>query len=125
MGPPDITIHDAGKNFMAKYIKNNCNLLHIQAKSILVESPNYLTIVERYHDPVRRAYRIIKAEAPDLDKEASLQSNVKAMNDSVGPDGLVPTLLVYGAPLSLLSPTRSLNIQCIDMQLPFVRLRRK
>lgn len=29
--------------------------------------------------------------------EAALQTTVKYMKDSVGPDGLVPTVLVYGA----------------------------
>lgn len=32
-----------------------------------------------------------------MDKVSALQSVLKAVNDSVGTNGLVPTLLVYGA----------------------------
>lgn len=35
-------------------------------------------------------------EASDLDDEAALQIAVKSGNDSIDPDGLVPTLLVHG-----------------------------
>lgn len=53
--------------------------------------------VERYHLPLRRAFDIITKEIPSLDKTTRLQMAVKAVNDTVGPDGLVPTLLVFGA----------------------------
>ena len=33
----------------------------------------------------------------DIQKELALQIAVKAVNDTAGPDGLVPTLLVYRA----------------------------
>ena len=36
-------------------------------------------------------------EMPDLDREMGLQMAFKAINDTAGPDGLVPTLLVFGA----------------------------
>lgn len=36
-----------------------------------------------------------------MDNEAALQSAVRAVNDSVGPNGLVPTLLFYGDLLRL------------------------
>lgn len=39
-----------------------------------------MTYVEKYHEPIRRAYKIVKREAPDLDKEAALQPAVKAFN---------------------------------------------
>jgi hypothetical protein len=32
-----------------------------------------------------------------ISKEIILQMTVKAINDTVGPDGLVPTLLIFGA----------------------------
>lgn len=40
-----------------------------------------------------------------MDDEDTLQMAVKAINDSVGPDGLVPTLLVFGAIPRLVLPT--------------------
>lgn len=97
LGPPDVIVHDAGKNFMAESFASNADLLHIRTKAVPVESANSMTVVERYHQPIRRAYQTIKSESPDTDDAAALQMAVKAINDSVGPDGLVPTLLVYGA----------------------------
>ena len=35
-------------------------------------------------------------ERQDIQKELALRMAVKAVNDTAGPDGLVPTLLVYG-----------------------------
>jgi hypothetical protein len=54
-------------------------------------------MVERYHGPLRRIYRIITTELPDISKDMALQMAFKAINDSAGPDGLIPTLLVFGA----------------------------
>jgi hypothetical protein len=62
-----------------------------------VEAHNSVGIVERYHGPVRRAYQIITVEILDINKDIALQIAYKAINDSIGPDGLIPTLLVYSA----------------------------
>jgi hypothetical protein len=62
-----------------------------------VEAHNSVRAVERYHGPIRRAYTIITTEIHDIDKDMALQMAFKAVNDLAGPDGLVPTLLVYGA----------------------------
>lgn len=97
LGPPDIVVHDAGTNLIAKSFQTNNALMYINTKAVPIESANSMTYVERYHVPLRRAYKIMKDEAPGLDDEALLQCAVKSVNDSVGPDGLVPTLLVYGA----------------------------
>lgn len=105
IGPPDVITHDAAKYFLAESFRSNSSMLHIATKPVPVESPNSMTYVERYHVPLRRAFKIMKAEAPNLNEESLLQSSVKAINDSVGPDGLVPTLLVYGALPRLGLPT--------------------
>ena len=54
--------------------------------------------VERYHAPLRRAFNIISAElGSNVSKDVILQMAVKAINDTAGPDGIVPTVLVFGA----------------------------
>lgn len=105
LGPPDVLAHDAGKQLMATQFQQNSALMSIKTKPIPIEAPFSMTYVERYHDPLRRAYKIIKAELPSSDPEEALQYAVKSLNDSVGPDGLVPTLLVYGALPRLGLPT--------------------
>ena len=66
---------------------------------MLVEAHQSVGKVERYYTLLRRVYEIIwketRAEKPS--KEIVLQMAVKATNDTAGPNGLVPTLLVYRA----------------------------
>lgn len=97
IGPQEVITHDAGKNFMAKSFSTNEDLLKVTTKCVPVESPNSMSTVERYHAPIRRDYRIIRMEAPRMDEESALKSAVKSINYSVGTDGLVLALLVYGA----------------------------
>jgi len=54
-------------------------------------------MVERYYSPLRYIYHIIIAELLDINKDIALQIAFKAINDSVGPNGLISTLLVFGA----------------------------
>ena len=68
---------------------NTTSLLHIQAKAVPVESPNSLSIVERYHNPLRRAFRMGNQEVPEIDNDAALQYAVRSINDSVGPHSTV------------------------------------
>ena len=100
-GPPEYIVHDAGRNFASQEFRQNANTLNIEVKEVPVEAHNSVGKVERYHGPVRRAYDIIKAEfqasGDKINKELILQMAFKAINDTAGPDGLVPTLLTFGA----------------------------
>jgi hypothetical protein len=69
----------------------------ISTKAVPVEAHWSVGLVERAHPALRRAYQIITDECKNIQKELALQMAVKAVNDTAGPDGLVPTLLVYGA----------------------------
>ena len=102
IGPPDNIIHDAGTNFTSKEFRQHANSLAIITKAIPVEAHWSIGIVERYHPILKRAYAVIVDQLPDFSKtaqgrELALQMAVKAVNDTAGPDGLVPTLLVFGA----------------------------
>jgi len=54
-------------------------------------------MVERYYSPLRRIYYIIITELPDINKDIALQMAFKVINNFVGPNGLIPTLLVFRA----------------------------
>jgi hypothetical protein len=49
------------------------------------------------HGSQQQVYQIIVVELPGIDRDTVLQMVFKALNDIIGPDGLVPTLLVFGA----------------------------
>ena len=53
--------------------------------------------MERYHAPLRRAYKIIFLELEGASEELVLQMAIKAINDSASLDRLVPTLLGFSA----------------------------
>jgi hypothetical protein len=97
LGPPDQLVADSGKQFTSKEFAQHANTMGIKVKIVPVEAHNSIGIVERYHGPIRRAYLIITTEIQGIDKDMALQMAFKAINDTAGPDGLVPTLLVYGA----------------------------
>ncbi|KAI0995592.1 hypothetical protein K3495_g12589 [Podosphaera aphanis] len=97
IGPPDIISHDAGKNFTSREFQEYALSIGTKTKRIPVEAHHSIDLVERYHGPLRRIYKIIIAEIPGINKNLALQMTFKALNDTAGPDGLVPTLLVFGA----------------------------
>jgi hypothetical protein len=66
-------------------------------KSVLVKAYNLISIVERYYSPLRRIYYIITSKILEINKDIVLQMAFKAINDSAGLDGLIPTLLVFRA----------------------------
>lgn len=97
IGPTHIVAHDAGSTLMSRAFQLNMGLMNIKTKPVAVESPNTISLVERYHEPVRRAYRIIRIELPNILDDEALQYAMKSVNESVSPDGWIPILLVYGA----------------------------
>ena len=97
LGPPDYITHDAGKNFVSKEFRQYTISMAISTKSVPVEAHWSIGIMERAHPVLRRAYQIITEELQDVTKEQALQMAIKAVNNTAGPDGLVPMLLIFGA----------------------------
>ena len=71
----------------------------IATKSVPVEAHWSIGMVEKYYAVLQKAYKIIADDLQGygLTKEIILQITVKAINDIASPNGLVPTLLVFGA----------------------------
>jgi hypothetical protein len=108
IGPPDIMVTDAGKNFKSSEFVANARILAIEIEEVPVEAHNSIGKIEQYHGPLKRAFEIITADLGiSLAPEYVLQMAVKAVNDTAGHDDLVPTFLVFGtySRLLLLSPS--------------------
>jgi len=73
----------------------------ISTKAVPVEAHWSVRLIKRAYLALRRAYQIIMDECKNIQKELALQMAIKAVNNTTGPDGLVPTLLVYGAYLRI------------------------
>ena len=98
LGPPDVVSHDTGTNFDSTEFRAEAKLAGITCHQVPVEAHWSIGKTERYHTVLRRAFDITKAEAHgSMTDEACLQAAVSAINNTTGPNGLVPTLLVFGA----------------------------
>jgi hypothetical protein len=86
-----------GTNFASAEFQQEARYWGIDCEQVPVEAHWSIGKAEYYHQPVRRAYEIFKLEVPEITREARLQMAFKAVNDTAGPNGLVPTLLVFGA----------------------------
>jgi hypothetical protein len=71
----------------------------IQVKKILIKPYNLVGKIKQYHNPLRRAYKIIydKFRGTKTSTEVNLQITIKTINNSTGPNGIVFILLVFGA----------------------------
>lgn len=95
-GYPDRIKCDAGSAFNSKEWKGLNNMIGANISISGVEAHNSLGLGERLHAPLRRIFFKVQADHPSLKKELLLKIAVKAMNDTIGEDGLVPSLLVFG-----------------------------
>ena len=69
----------------------------IKIKKVPVKAYNSIKKMERYYIPLHCIYKIISLELKGTSKEFTLQMAVKAVNNSAGPDRLIPILLVFSA----------------------------
>jgi len=69
----------------------------IKVKEVPIKAYNSIRKVERYYALLRRIYKIISLKLEDASKELTLQIAVKAINNSAGPDRLIPILLIFSA----------------------------
>ena len=93
----DFIFMNAGKQFAAKEFKQYAANMRIIVKNVSVKAHHSIGLIERYHGPLRRIYTIIIIEIFGINADLVLQMSFKTFNDSVEPNGLVFTLLVFKA----------------------------
>jgi hypothetical protein len=94
---PNIIATDASKNFVSEEFVNNAKTMAIEVNKVPVEAHNSIGKVEQYHATICRAFKVISANiGSNMSPDHLLQMAVKAVNNTAGLDGLVPTLLVFG-----------------------------
>lgn len=100
---------------MAKKIKQYATNIDIIVKNTLIEAYNSIGIVEHYHGSLEPVYSIVTIKIPDIKLNLAFQMFFKAINNLVGLNRLISTLLVFGANLRMTKLyTPSLLItQCI------------
>lgn len=96
IGYPTTIKTDHGSVFTSKKWRGWTESAGINIEISGIESHNSLGVGERYHAPLRKIFNMIMSEYPSLDPEIALRCAVKGINDSMGPEGLVPSYLVFG-----------------------------
>ena len=86
---------DQGTNFDRLFI-NIAKQSNVEVQKTGVEAHSSLGICERFHQPLRTIYRKTMTSYPDTDRSLALALSVKSMNDTLGPEGFVPSALVFG-----------------------------
>jgi hypothetical protein len=97
MGPPDYLRVDQGTNFVSNEFRSLTEAAGVQILEAPIECPSSMSHVERYHGPLRTTYEKLSQSLPNESKEDLLQMSVNCVNNTTGPEGLCPTLCVFGA----------------------------
>lgn len=87
---------DQGSAFNSIEWAQLCREATVQISTSGTESHNSLSQGETYHSMLCRVYNKVRETSPKLSRESSLSTAVKVMNDTAGPNGLVPPLLLFG-----------------------------
>lgn len=82
---------------MAKKFKQYAANMGIIIKNAPVEAHHSISIIKRYYEPLQQVYSIVTTKIPGIEPNLVLLISFKAINNLVGPNELVPTLLVFGA----------------------------
>ena len=92
------TIHcDQERSFVREQFASNCNSQGINMIVSGIDSHHSLGSGESFHRHLRRVFQSVRASHPTIDKKHALRLAIKAINDTAGPHGLVPSVLVFGS----------------------------
>jgi transposase InsO family protein len=95
-GYPNRLRTDAGSIFSSPRWRQLSEMVGISLRISGIEAHNSLGIGERLHEPLRRIYEKVQMDYPHISPRIILKITVKVMNDTIGENGLVPSLLVFG-----------------------------
>jgi hypothetical protein len=97
IGMPDVVTTDRGTQFTLRDFELALSYQGVKQQYTGVESHHSLGANERAHAVLRRIYLKTRHDHPNISQELALAYSQKAINETIGTDGLVPTLLVYGS----------------------------
>lgn len=124
LGSPDFLRVDQGTLFISKEFKPAAAVDGIGIEQEPIENPALMSHVERYHAPQRIAFERISKDLPDERPHDVLQMALHCVSSTVGPEGLCPTLCVFGAiprpARHTASPTQLARAAAIDVALEAV-----
>ena len=97
LGDPHRIVADQGSVFASEEFISAAATHDVELSFTPVESHNSMGAGEKYHDDLRRVFEKVTDSHPSMSKETRLTLACYAINTTLGPDGIVPCLLLYGA----------------------------
>ena len=97
LGPPDFLRIDQGSQFTSREFKGELDTWGIKSIDAPIESPSTMSHVERYHGPLRVTYKKLESDLKGEPKADILQMAVHCVNATTGPEGICPTMCVFGS----------------------------
>lgn len=95
VGLSDEILTDEGSQLVSKQFHQLAAGSKISLRHTSVESHNFLGLCEHYNQPLRLTYEKIRFYYPNISKKLVHPWAIRATNDTKGPEGLVPTTLVF------------------------------
>lgn len=92
---PDVIPLDRETSFTSNKFGNITEDLGIELKFSSIEAHNYIGQRKGYHHPLWRIFNINQETHPQLDDNSKFRIEIKSINDTMGCNGLVPSLLVF------------------------------
>lgn len=83
-------------SYTAKAFRELATAQRIELHSRALVSHNSIGVQEHFHGPLHPIFLKIKQNLPSLHPEVCIRYAFKALNDTAGPNGLVPSSLVFG-----------------------------
>lgn len=94
-GLPHRILTDQGASFGEPFA-HLCRVGGLKLERTGIEEHSSLNLGERYHQPLRNIFLNLMIDHPKTNKHLTLALSVKEMNDTLGPNGVVPSSLVFG-----------------------------
>jgi transposase InsO family protein len=97
IGMPDVVTTDRGAQFTSSDFELALSYHGVKQQYTAVKSHHSLGANERAYAVLRGAYLKTRHDHPKLSQQLALACSQKAINETIGTAGIVPTLLVYGS----------------------------
>lgn len=86
-------------------------LSNVEVQRTDIEAHSSLSLGERYHQPLRNTYRKIMCELPKCNPRQALAACVKAVNNTLRPERLVPLALVFVEFPKVVTPSEEVSVR--------------
>lgn len=96
VGPPEFLHIDQGSSFISQQFRASAEVEGIQIHEAPIENPASMSHTERYHGPLHNAFIKLKSDFRKDNDADLLQTAIYCLNNMMGPEGLCPSLCVFG-----------------------------